>query len=833
MATKNVLLFRTKFDSIDIWFLRELLYKNMIWLLGSLQLILYNYVACLFGMIINFFARFQVGEDGKAERCCENEGFREALANFLFQSHEDIFEDFGIGEEKSQSSSLMEAISDAGEEKEKIEAGTLLMEVHSEFQENKKEGDTQSSISMEGCSDNHEDKNKSEGETDGCVPTEVHSDSLEKMEKRTETATDSFVPEVHFYGTEKFVSKELQFDHPDDGDKEGTKSECSISMNVHRDLPGSGEEGESESLVSMGAHSDSHGNEGKEEAKTSVSMEAQSHLKGEGERSCALMEANSSTTAQKYQYVSGRDIRGFMEEATSMRLTFQGFLVGPNVPASFDNNAEIIAQKQDSSENPKEEEDDDDKAESTQENEFLGCNNSQKGTESVSLMTARDERTEESGKDRSNQEKENKHRENAEEWRKMMEELEYEVGNEWRMEWEHDDMVEQLKIELENARQGGLCTILEEQEEEEEDEEELEGKEEQEEGETGETERSEEGGDQKRQNDEENEELNDLTDEIEEVYQVYEEKMRKLDILNYQTMHGLGLLQLKDSAKSSFKGLKPLNRKEPKTPHMKLVEELQRDLEVVYVGQICLSWEILRWLHKKALQLKQHYHSQADSLHHHHPQFNVAAGEFQLFQVLLQRFIENEAFQGPRTLNFVKNRCVIRNLLQVPAIRDDSSKETIINKEDEEYVVSIARLAEIIKESMWLFWRFVRADKDGNLILRISQQTRTYPKDPAISDLVKDIRSHLHKKEKKLKDLVRTGNCIVRKFQKHQQQQEDQLNHEQLLAQVELKLVSRVLNLSKLRKEHLIWCNEKLRRIKFVMKKKKIVMEPSFLPFPC
>ncbi|KAK4263458.1 hypothetical protein QN277_028858 [Acacia crassicarpa] len=829
MAANNFFLSRTKSDSANTWFTRELLYRNMIWLLGSLQLFLCNYVVCLFAMAINFFARFLVEGYGKAERCCEIDGFREELTNFLFQCHEDVFEVFGIGVEKTQSSPLMEAISDVDREKKKNEGGALLMEVPSAFQKDteKEGGETESSVSMEVCSDNHEDENKSEGETDFCVSMEVHSDSHEIKEKKKET--ESIISEVHVDETEKFVSQKVQFVYTENGNKKETKSESSsISMNVHCDLPESKKEGETESLVSMTDQSDSHENEEKG-GKSSVLIEVQSQHKGEGEISCVLMEANSATTTQKYEHVSGKDIRGFIEEPTSMRFTFQEFFVGPNVPVMIYNNAKIISQKQESSQHPKEEE-----AESTQENWFLGCNNSQKGIEAVSVTAAREERAEESGKERSNQEPENKPRGKAEEWKKMMEELENEVGSEWRMEWEHDDIVEQLKIELRNARQGGLSTIIEEQEEEEDEEEEDEEEEERE-GETG---HAEEAGDHNLQNNEENEEHKDQMVEIEEVYQIYEDKMRKLDALNYQTMHGLGLLQLKESAKSSFKGMKPLisqnlwRRKEAKTPLMKLVQELQRDLEVVYVGQVCLSWDILCWLHKKALQIKQHYYqSQA----HHPPHFNAAAGEFQLFQVLLQRFIENEAFQVPRTINFVKNRCVIRNLLQVPPIRDDSAKEKNITKGGEEdFVVSIARLAEIIKESIWLFWRFVRADKeDGNLILKVSQQNRNDPKDPAISDLVKDIRAHLHKKEKKLKDLVRTRNCIVRKFQKHQQQQEDQLNHEQLLAQVELKLVSRILNLSKLRKEHLIWCNEKLKRIKFVMKKKEVVVEPSFLLFPC
>jgi len=67
----------------------------------------------------------------------------------------------------------------------------------------------------------------------------------------------------------------------------------------------------------------------------------------------------------------------------------------------------------------------------------------------------------------------------------------------------------------------------------------------------------------------------------------------------------------------------------------------------------------------KAIELQQY-----DSQKSH--RYNHVAGEFQLFQVLMQRFIENEPFQGgPRIQNYVKNRCVIRNLLHVPAIKGD------------------------------------------------------------------------------------------------------------------------------------------------------------------
>ena len=65
-------------------------------------------------------------------------------------------------------------------------------------------------------------------------------------------------------------------------------------------------------------------------------------------------------------------------------------------------------------------------------------------------------------------------------------------------------------------------------------------------------------------------------------------------------------------------------------------------------------------------------------------------------------------------------------------------------------------------------------------------------------------------KDRRLKDIVRTGNCIVKKFQKHH---EDQLDHEQLVARVGLRLISRVVNMSKLRKEQGIKGNSPNKKI--------------------
>lgn len=95
---------------------------------------------------------------------------------------------------------------------------------------------------------------------------------------------------------------------------------------------------------------------------------------------------------------------------------------------------------------------------------------------------------------------------------------------------------------------------------------------------------------------------------------------------------------------------------------MKFIIQFQRDWEIVYIGQLCLSWEILHWQYRKALEL-QDYDPQGFR------RYNLVAGEFQQFQVLLQRFLEDEPFQGPRVQNYIQNRCVLRKLLQVPALK--------------------------------------------------------------------------------------------------------------------------------------------------------------------
>lgn len=93
------------------------------------------------------------------------------------------------------------------------------------------------------------------------------------------------------------------------------------------------------------------------------------------------------------------------------------------------------------------------------------------------------------------------------------------------------------------------------------------------------------------------------------------------------------------------------------------VNDPYQDLETVYVAQLCLTWEAL---HCQYTQLNQKISCQPDSP----ASYNQSAQQFQQFQVLLQRFIENEPFElGSRPEIFTRTRKSLPKLLQVPIIQ--------------------------------------------------------------------------------------------------------------------------------------------------------------------
>lgn len=309
---------------------------------------------------------------------------------------------------------------------------------------------------------------------------------------------------------------------------------------------------------------------------------------------------------------------------------------------------------------------------------------------------------------------------------------------------EHKQLVQQMKMEMKNSKIKSLPTIVEEEEDDDE------------------CETTKMVEDLTPLKIEEKFEYKDLMGEIHKFYKSYAEKMRKLDILNYQSLHAINIVQLKDtrvfvlSKKASLPFIKHFGlptfgtgkgRKVFADPSLKSITEVQRDLELVYIGQVCLSWEILRWQYGKLKLLLEYEY---DSRGHHHS-YNVVAGEYQQLQVLMHRFLEEELIQGPRIKHYVESRCLCRSILQVPIIKDDFS-----NKKDrlvvgEKDAIPITKLAETIKDSMQVFFEFIRSDKDGT----IGSFKGTQLRNPADLELLSNIKTRLKKKERKLRDIQR------------------------------------------------------------------------------
>lgn len=81
-----------------------------------------------------------------------------------------------------------------------------------------------------------------------------------------------------------------------------------------------------------------------------------------------------------------------------------------------------------------------------------------------------------------------------------------------------------------------------------------------------------------------------------------------------------------------------------------------------------------------------------------------------------------------------------------------------------------------------------------------------------------------------MKDILRSESSILRKWRKRREE-DDSDQALQFFAQVDVKLVSRVFNMSRITRDQLIWCQNKLSRIRIA--NRKIYVEPAFLLFPC
>ncbi|KAL2523123.1 uncharacterized protein Fot_27046 [Forsythia ovata] len=107
-----------------------------------------------------------------------------------------------------------------------------------------------------------------------------------------------------------------------------------------------------------------------------------------------------------------------------------------------------------------------------------------------------------------------------------------------------------------------------------------------------------------------------------------------------------------------------------------LARSLESDLELIYVAQMCLSWEALHYQYRKVESI---INSQNEALFH-----NCTARDFQTFQVLLERFMEDEKCEGKRYSNFIHKRFSFKTLLQVPDVTERAIVEKFAREEKSE-----------------------------------------------------------------------------------------------------------------------------------------------------
>lgn len=247
--------------------------------------------------------------------------------------------------------------------------------------------------------------------------------------------------------------------------------------------------------------------------------------------------------------------------------------------------------------------------------------------------------------------------------------------------------------------------------------------------------------------------------------------------------------------------------------HQPEEEDPYNNLETAYVAQICLTWETL---HCQYMQLCQKMSSGIENSNSH----CYAADAFQQFQVLLQRFIENEPFeQGSRVEIFARTRRSLPMLLQVPNFQGLDQKENAGNNSDS--TVLAPDLLNIIQDSILTFHRFLRRDKEkSNHGLSLFKGNNNQD-----ASSLHQVQASLCKKETKVKELSK------KKSWKKKSWPTSPLEVELLLGLIDIKVISRVLRMAKISKEQLLWCEEKMSKISLFEKKLKRDATPIL--FPC
>ncbi|KAJ0047575.1 hypothetical protein Pint_16484 [Pistacia integerrima] len=300
------------------------------------------------------------------------------------------------------------------------------------------------------------------------------------------------------------------------------------------------------------------------------------------------------------------------------------------------------------------------------------------------------------------------------------------------------------------------------------------------------------------------------------VFQKYDEEMMFLDRVSAQKLHeteSLRSIQVcpRSISERIVQKFATINKKPSNIRH-----NPYHELEAAYVAQICLTWEALNWNYKN-FQRKRASRRDFDPGCPAH-----IAQQFQQFQVLLQRYIENEPYeQGRRPEVYARMRLLAPKLLLVPEYRDSEDDQL----KDEGFASRISSPAFIIimEEGIRTFMNFLKADKVKacQILKSFFGRNRRGSVDPTLLQLMKKVNK---KKKTKLKDLRRSRKCL----RKRKLTVDEEV--EILMGLIDLKVVSRVLRMNDLSEEQLHWCEEKMSKVSVMEGKLQRDSSPLFFP---
>ncbi|KAF1886251.1 hypothetical protein Lal_00045481 [Lupinus albus] len=299
------------------------------------------------------------------------------------------------------------------------------------------------------------------------------------------------------------------------------------------------------------------------------------------------------------------------------------------------------------------------------------------------------------------------------------------------------------------------------------------------------------------------------------VFQKYDEEMSFLDRLSAQKLHETeSLRSIKISPRSISERIVYKISSMNRTPAENIGNNPYCELESAYVAQICLTWEALNWNYKNFLTKRA---SRSD------PDAGcpaTIAQKFQQFQVLLQRYVENEPYEhGTRSEIYARMRLLAPKLLLVPEYREldddgDDEKEDVFHSK-----ISSASFIMIMEDGIKTFMNFLKVDKKKPCQVCVSyfKKNRRNLIDSTLLKLMK-------KKKVKVKDVRRSSKCLRKRKLKVEEEMEI------LMALIDLKVVSRVLKMSELNDEQLHWCEEKMSKVRVMDGKLQRDSTPLFFP---